>query len=1802
MVNAGASIEAFLRLDATEFNKGLESVSTTVTKFKESMLDVGKESATFTNGMNNVSQALTLLIDKIELLDTVDSKTVNKFKTMTSGLENIATAAQRLSVDVQRGSVGMESLSTVMEIFESGMASAEVVIKANTSSLRAYNNEVNRSRSGILQLSQEEQILRSQFQLLDSTISENVYRTEEVRALTQRLKNEYGLTGQKLIEVREQLLQTTQATVQYEQPLNMLVTRFETLKTGINGVKSMMVSVTEDFSRLGSTVSKVGTTFQSWRTLTDEIVNSTTQKLSTSVNKVNTSLKNLSTNLNSTTSGLSRFSSTLNSTDQTIARSVSYVQQYAHALTIPTKYMMEGGAEAQRYKLLQKGVNLTIEDNINTLRRQSAEMQRNAQEKLKNMGYTRQESVAEEQLSQSTTRTSTSLERQSASLDRTSSSMNRATTQTNRLKGALSSLRSIGTLVASMMVYNFAHSLITATRETVNAKSEMEGYFKMLHFGQNQIGNFNKALDETIARFPRINKYALGETISSIGVEFNLTTKEMEKAMPVVSMITSEYLRTGRNVNEASLAVKDILQGEFQRLSRETGVKGDQLREAGWSGDKNDVMGLLDALKKVGESRNWDVFVTKANSLNDAVLILQNRFSEWSAEMVNVVQPTILAVFNSLMSIGQGFAVGLTNIWQWLNADGWGQTAVKIGGVTTALLTLSQALVMYRTKMGLVQLSQMGLTKQLASLVLGLKGQEIAEVGVRNAILSKILGVKAETIANKGLVASMKEATLQTKANAIQEQFDTMRTGENTVAKKLNKLAMDLEKASTEGLISAKEKNIIQTQLDTLEQELNTVQKEEQIGANMGLTASLYYLGTGEIYVAETTGMVSTAMGILNGIFMLSPIGWITAAILAMAGAVYVLTGGLDDSWNKMKQFNETMQDTGTAQKDAYQWLEQVKNEVGEQSNKFKTAKGTVDDYVKSLKSASYWYNHSKEAFENQGLTLSSTSRDTLIHYGVSEEDVDTWVNNSEALSLGKYKYYHAEQVLNKQIKGENSNFSKDLKQYLADVDSINGDLEGAYSELRGNYENLAQHSYEANTADNWWDWAWASMYAGLDQFWIDSMKTQMDFTKWFDDLFSDISEDGIIKVINDRVLKPLQDAWNHLMEDPWGVLIEGSGKAEYKGTDPFTKYISSMFDLNSSDGGVDIVKLINEGLPKLLWGSDTNFTIGDIINDWWNTNIVEPLSTTNFDLLGTIINSIFPAPVSASDGTSDHPSFMEDVSDILGFDVQSWIDSFTSDPWSTLGVEFPSFDIIGTITSSFGSVNVADFIGKLILPNDGGIFQWVMDTIINPLVEGIKQGVENTPILGDVASLLGFGDGTAETQSKESGTVVGTNFTTGVQTGLGPLDGIINTAFKGLNLDDVTAKFQGNATTISSKASSTASEVGASFTTMKNNQRSSLDSMVSKNNTAFQNMQTSSNSSMIKMRDSTSSITSKMTDAWRLMKDNIVASAEKIKTDSKIRFDTLGQTISGFYRKIQNPSLWGGGAGHGTVPRRVARNPSVGKSLVSGVKTRGGYAGGLETKSSSATMSISQLKRELCPSGECDGLFDGYKSTDVVNVWDFLQSVGTGHGFGGWNFAQQHNAFIKNKSDAWDTAPPIIDLVGGISTNTGFKVNNFNNGTPKVTFSQFEDIATAIFSRIPYRFYYDSSWKGSWLGALQSGACNCYDGAMALMALARTFGFSASMAHGTWTDPSGKKTAHVWAMINGVKMDTTGLQQRGSWRPSASAGGNPNPSSSGKTVNITVDMSGATVYGVEDLDNRIQESVQKGLQSEFNDPYTVAI
>ena len=95
------------------------------------------------------------------------------------------------------------------------------------------------------------------------------------------------------------------------------------------------------------------------------------------------------------------------------------------------------------------------------------------------------------QYTSATNRATASTQRQATANRTATASSNQFASATNRLGRALSSLKMMGTMVGSMLAYNFVHHLAQATNETIQSKSEMEGYFKMLGYGQGEIQKFN---------------------------------------------------------------------------------------------------------------------------------------------------------------------------------------------------------------------------------------------------------------------------------------------------------------------------------------------------------------------------------------------------------------------------------------------------------------------------------------------------------------------------------------------------------------------------------------------------------------------------------------------------------------------------------------------------------------------------------------------------------------------------------------------------------------------------------------------------------------------------------------------------------------------------------------------------------------------------------------------------------------------------------------------------------------------------------------------------------------------------------------------------------------------------------------------------------------------------------------------------------------------------------------------------------------------------------------------------------------
>jgi hypothetical protein len=339
-------------------------------------------------------------------------------------------------------------------------------------------------------------------------------------------------------------------------------------------------------------------------------------------------------------------------------------------------------------------------------------------------------------------------------------------------------------------------------------------------------------------------------------------------------------------------------------------------------------------------------------------------------------------------------------------------------------------------------------------------------------------------------------------------------------------------------------------------------------------------------------------------------------------------------------------------------------------------------------------------------------------------------------------------------------------------------------------------------------------------------------------------------------------------------------------------------------------------------------------------------------------------------------------------------------------------------------------------------------------------------------------------------------------------------------------------------------------------------------------------------MRDSTSNITHQMTNAWNTMKNNIVQSAHQLQHDSTVHFNTLSSTIGSFYRKIQNPSSWGS-AGSESYQRRSPK-PQTARRMFSPV-IRGAVhhgAGVNPYKDDSQSVKLKDLM----------SMVDG---DNKVRLSDFL-SMFTEGGFGTWDFHEPVKKRVFDTAKNYKTGSPTIKGIGTVGD--GYKVGKFWNGKPSFTFDEFMTVAQAIFSAIPYKFYYDSEWKGNWVNALLSGAVNCSDGADALIALANVFGLSGYKQHTTLKSGVG----HFFAVIGGKPMDTTNFQNHGSWSPLGGAGiptrtahsSGRVPNANGQTIEVNVTINGDT-YGIDDLEARITDGVDKGLQKHFNKAYT---
>lgn len=1807
MAQAG-QVTALLQLDASGFNTSIKNSADKVTQFAKTMEKVGKDSTSFTDGIRTLVNELSTLRTTFNELANMSSFT--QFKNLSEGMNNMVNAAIKFN---KEGSVTVgtfQQMGNAVRSFMDALGGVEVKLTNVVRTTQQLVQSNNTTKQSLYNVDAEFNKMSNDLLRLSGVITEEA---SKVKILDGAFK------------------MTASTARQVENEFNRLYINILETANAIGSYDRQVLRMNEGFYQTTANLEKLGSSalqaFNDFRVLTQGVE---------AFNKV------------STTSPKVNFSGT-----------------------------------------------------VSTLKEVEAMMNK----------------------------TGESAKRMSSNIVSSSNSASTAKQRFNGLTQALGGLRTMVSMVGSMFIYNFAFGLMQSVQNTVKAKSEMLSFLHTMGMTQSQISSFNNALDQTAERFQRINKYNIGETVANIGLEFNLSAKEMEKAMSVTSMVTSEYLRAGRNADEAALAVKDIMQGQFQRLSRETGVKGEQLKEAGWSGETDDVLGLLDALEKVGKARHWDIFAEKASSLNDILLITQNRLSEWATDISEGIVPMVTGSFNILVSVVDKVTAFFSGLGQALHLPDWSGTAVIIGGLAAAMGVLLTSTITLRTGMGLLQIANQGLGQSILAAIFNIKAEELANVNATTAIKAKILGVQAETMANQGLTNILKAKIL----------------------------GLDAEIVAQDGVSAAIEHKLMVQRQEEIQNEKNTASNisllESYVSLKTGIEASemeglkwhqKLALLNKEVDVADAKNLkfhqsLRKMVSSLNAAKVASK--GLQVALVALAAAMVLnYAAGVSKSVGVMKEFNEMVNDGDDK-------IRKMKNAFGENSEQAKN----MTEAVEKARSAQDKYNKSlAESADRSSRWIAKLSEGK----GMNDETLKELASSSLSLSReGVSQLAHASEEIDHIYKGSADTYalmndkvlalrgSEGLAEYARDLELSSARIATAYEKMTLSDSMMDRFfgwiDYTGEQLGHWWsefsinlesqDWgaAWENIWKG--------------FMRGFSNLpiASDIWKTLSKAVFGDALKEfkgsgDLQGALDKLVHLPFEWIMEGAKKTAnsdfivkgmgefFKGIEDGFKSFIDNFKLPSLDelfgklfsggeGGSGLAKKINPmGLLKNIFGNIDASSITDYLNNNLLTPLTDFFSSFSFDDFFANLGSFFTTggligKILGLGGDTDIGAMFGEYLGIAQQYITDFVTNLTT-PFINLPITIGIYlsQIITNITSFASQLltnglnagsNFLNGVVTHISQLPGRVLSFITSTAHN-IISGASQWASNArskavetvnavvtqvsqlpgkvyeefmkiaqrirdAISGAVQAALQFGSDVvnavlsalhihspgiiqekiatefanipgriAENTSNagQQAQMFGEGIVSGFETQLPVIQQQAQAMTDAMNVSansqaiDFSGQFVGDyqadantitglnqvmttdtamtfgmmGETVNSTISGISTNLQTSYLNMNTSQTTALTTMQNQNKTAYTNLQNQTTTSLNNMRSTTQNVTVQMTNAWNHMKDNIIASANQLKTQSTAHFNTLSNHIGNFYRKLQNPSMWGGGD---KVPTRYY-NASRGRRGIQAVKQtfgitppRKGVAGGPSPENLPEYMKLRKLKSLLGSSS----IFDGMDLDQEVNVRDFLSQFDGAFGWNNWHPA--HFGKIKNTSGEWNMRGP--QIMHRIDTGETFKVKEFYNSQPSISFSSFQHMAEALFSAIPYEFYYNSEGHGSWQAALQAGSCNCYDGANALIALAATCGFSGHTQSGTWNG-----IPHIYAVINGKKMDTTGWQQRRDWN-GVSAGSPPNykPTSGGdKVTNVTIDMSGTTVYGMDDFEGMMEEVAQRVLGEEVNTSITLGI
>lgn len=786
---------------------------------------------------------------------------------------------------------------------------------------------------------------------------------------------------------------------------------------------------------------------------------------------------------------------------------------------------------------------------------------------------------------------------------------------TNRL---MRTLKTTGSIIFGMYAYQFVDAITQSAAATVKAKSEMESYFRALKMTTTEQKSFDRTLDSILKKYPKMNKYQLGETLTSLGTEFNLNVEQMEKIGNVAPMIINEYLRAGRKTEEAILAIKDISQGEFLRLSRETGVGKKEIMDAGWSGDLKDIEGLYTALEKVGKARHWDVIAQKATSLNDVMLITENRFGEFATDLVDRITPSIVGSFNVMIDAMNW----LQSSWNSLGAGG--QAVALIGGGLIGITVAVDKLYGVMANFATVR----------AANLMGINAEIAANEGLSRALAETTFAEEMEARAKEYNVKSQFEQTAAIQAGvAIQEleaeafvatdvaiSKDTFTRELNVGAIEAERLALEAEALTMETGMSIEEARIALMERENIAN--MSVAKtiatkifglEAETVANQGLIVGLYErLAASPLIVTAYTTEEVAAMGAAGAsaalLAALLPIIAVAAAIAIAVAPLIISFNNLSASFDKVSDSiangQSKIDELKTKQEGYKKTIDELSNKTNlsaKETDKLNEAREGLKYTTSALKAAEEEYAYATRLQTRYTTTVTKVEGQRYENLKKINEELNknkgtqgqTYVDNTYGMGTAARESVKMQEILayqedkrlerNKQLNKELDNAKKSHEEIV----KFNQDWNDTYTDR----EIAMQKMADPNTS------GWDKLGAYWDNWWASAKLSWIEF--WADP-FRDVPD--------------IQGAWSGFESDFNDTLTRMG-----QGWDNFWQPIIDFFNSFSIGGDWNPFKDWNIESTKQWVNDGFNYSVGDVATilaqkgvEWFSLGILDGKKTVD--------------------------------------------------------------------------------------------------------------------------------------------------------------------------------------------------------------------------------------------------------------------------------------------------------------------------------------------------------------------------------------------------------------------------------------------------------------------------------------------------------------------------------------------------------------------------------------------------------------